>query len=125
MERQHEPTEGIWTIDAQGNTMFANEAMAVMLRTTVVEMLGKPSFQFVYPEDLEYARRLFEGKRHGDMSPFEFRVRRKDGSPLWVTVQGTPMHDDQGKFRGIIGTFRANEQNTPLKLDPLSVDESV
>jgi PAS domain S-box-containing protein len=105
--------EGIWTIDAQGNTLFASESMATLLRTTVADLLGKPSFDYVYEEDVPAARRLFESKSRGDISAFEFRLRRKDGTPVWVTVQGTPMHDAAGQFRGIIGTFRAVRKRSP------------
>src|ERR1041384_4768394 len=98
------PRQGIWTIDAEGNTLFANEEMARLLRTTVKDLLGSPSFDYVFPDDVEAAQRLFDAKRRGDMGTFEFRVRRKDGTGLWVSVQGTPMHDAAGVFRGIIGT---------------------
>jgi PAS domain S-box-containing protein len=109
--------EGIWTIDAHGNTLFASESMARLLRTTVADLLGKPSFDYVYDEDAPAAQRLFESKSRGDLNPFEFRLRRKDGSPVWVTVQGTPMHDAAGQFRGIIGTFRAvRKKSTDLNL---------
>jgi PAS domain S-box-containing protein len=80
--------------------------MAVLLGTTVDRLLGQPSFDYVFPEDVPGAQRLFELKSRGDMSPFEFRLRRSDGTPVWVSVQGTPMHDESGAFRGVIGTFR-------------------
>lgn len=125
MQRDAEMRDGIWTIDAAGITAFANEPMAVMLGTTVGEMIGKSSFDFVYPEDLEAARRLFEGKSRGDMSPFEFRIRRTDGTPFWVTVQGTPMRDDAGQFRGVIGTFRAMRRDGGIKSPGVIADKKV
>ena len=107
------PREGIWTIDHEGKTLFASESMAKLLRTTVEELVGKPSFDYVFPEDAASARRLFELKSRGDMTAFEFRLRRRDGTPLWVSVQGTPMHDASGAFRGVIGTFRAIRGQSP------------
>ncbi len=98
--------EGIWKIDATGKTVFASDRMAEILGTTVAEMLNQHSFIYVYPEDAEAAQRLFESKKRGQTDPFQFRLRRKDGSEVWVSVQGTPMHDEDGAFRGIIGTFR-------------------
>jgi two-component system, cell cycle sensor histidine kinase and response regulator CckA len=119
------PPEGIWTIDNEGKTLFASESMAKLLRTTVQELLGRPSFDYVFPEDAPSAQRLFESKSRGDMSSFEFRLRRSDGTPLWVSIQGTPMHDASGAFRGIIGTFRAiRRQNADrsVKSKEASVD---
>jgi two-component system cell cycle sensor histidine kinase/response regulator CckA len=110
-----EQSPGIWKIDADGTTTYANEAMAGLLRTTVDKMVGKPSFDFVYPEDFEAARQLFEAKGRGDTRPFEFRVRRADDTPLWVSVFGTPMHDAAGKFLGIIATFRAMRREGAVK----------
>jgi PAS domain S-box-containing protein len=125
VKRDDETREGIWTIDAEGKTAFVNEAMAAMLGTTIAEMVGKPSIDFVFPADSETARRLFDGRSLGNTSPFAFRVRRKDGTPLWVTVQGTPMRDDSGQFRGIIGTFRAMRRDDGLKSPGVIADKQV
>ena len=97
--------DGIWTIDSEGKTVFASDRMAEILGTTAAEMIGQPSFDFVFPEDVEAAQRLFQAKQRGDIDPFEFRIRRLDGSPVFVRIQGTPMFDDDGTFRGIVGTF--------------------
>jgi PAS domain S-box-containing protein len=123
VKRESEMRDGIWTIDAAGNTAYVNDAMAAMLGTTAAEMVGKPSFEFVFPEDTGAARRLFDGKGRGDMSRFEFRVRRKDGTPVWVTVQGTPMRDEAGQFRGIIGTFRAMRRDGDIKSRAIVADK--
>jgi PAS domain S-box-containing protein len=123
VKRDAEMRDGIWTIDADGNTSYVNDAMASMLGMTVAEMIGKSSFDYVFPEDAATARKLFEGKSRGAMSPFEFRIRRKDGSPLWVTVQGTPMRDEAGQFRGIIGTFRAMQRDAAIKSPGVIADK--
>jgi hypothetical protein len=53
---------------------------------------GQPSFNYVFPEDVDAAQRLFEAKRNSSVKPFSFRLRRKDGSAVPVEVQGTSMH---------------------------------
>jgi PAS domain S-box-containing protein len=95
---------GIWVIDDSAKTVYANERMAEILGTTVAELSGKHSFDYVFPEDASAAQRLFEAKQKGDSNPFRFRLRRQDGSPVWVEVQGSPGEDSQGNFR-IVGTF--------------------
>lgn len=100
-----QPLEGIWTINAEAKTVFASKQMARILKTTVSEMLGQHSFEFVYPEDVKAAQALFQQKKNGDIDPFTFKLRRKDGSGVWVKVQGTPLIEN-GKFKGIVGTFR-------------------
>lgn len=103
------PQDGIWIIDADGNTMFANARMAEILGATVDEMIGQPSFSYVYPEDTAAAQRLFDAKSKGDSKPFQFRLRRKDGSETWVAVQGTPLRNAKGEFNGIVRSFTVNE----------------
>ena len=101
--------DGIWIIDAEANTVFANIAMAEILGTTVANMLGKPSFNYVFPEDVAAAQQLFDSKKRGDGTPFHFRLRREDGSEIWVDVLGTPMLSPAGELLGIVGTFTVSE----------------
>jgi PAS domain-containing protein len=54
---------------------------------------------------VDEAQRLFEAKVRGDTKPFHFKLRRKDGSAVWVDVQGTPLYNAAGVFIGIVGTF--------------------
>ena len=96
---------GIWIIDASGKTVFANERMADILGVSISDMVGQNSFLYVFPEDLERAQKLFDRKKNHDSSPFQFQLRRGDGSGVRVHAQGTPMHDSEGAFLGIVGTF--------------------
>src|SRR5438309_1227424 len=92
-----EPTsaipDGLWIINAQGATVYANEDMAEILGTTVAELIGNDSFMYVFPEDIDAARQLFALKQTGNRSPFHFRLRRLDGRAIWADVQGTPMRN--------------------------------
>jgi len=97
--------DGIWIIDDQGRTVFANDSMARILGTTTADLSGQDSFQYIFPEDLPEAQRLFASKQAGSSAPFHFKLRRADGSSIWVDVQGTPMHNAAGDFLGIVGTF--------------------
>lgn len=97
--------DGIWIIDVEGKTVFANARMAEILGTSVDQLIGRDSFVYVYPEDAPAAQHLFEAKSRGDFKPFHFKLRRDDGSAVWVDVQGTPLHNAAGVFNGIVGTF--------------------
>ena len=100
--------EGIWIIDAEGKTSYASQRMAEILGVSPLELIGQPSFLYVFPEDVDAARRLFDAKASGDVNPFDFKLRRADGSAIWVKVQGTPLHDAAGAFTGIVGTFKVS-----------------
>lgn len=101
--------DGIWIIGADAKTTYANERMAEILGTSPSEMVGRESFAYVFPEDGDAAQRLFDAKTRGDTKPFHFKLRRKDGSPVWVDVQGTPLYNAEGLFRGIVGTFSVSK----------------
>lgn len=103
------PKDGIWIINAEAHTVYANDNMAEILGTTPDEMLGESSFVYIYPEDMLAAERLFASKKEGNPAPFPFRLRRKDGSPIRVEVLGTPMHNAAGHFTGVVGMFTVAE----------------
>ena len=106
------PPDGIWIIDSAACTLYANPAMAEILGTTTSAMIGKPSFDYVFAEDVSAAQKLFESKQRGEASPFHFRLRRANGSAIWADVQGTPMHNAAGEFIGIVGTFSVSENQS-------------
>lgn len=102
-------TDGIWIIDSNARTTYINQRMGEILGVCPEEILGMDSMEFIFPEDLKDAQRLFESKKSGDAETFRFRLRRKDGSGVWVHVQGTPMYNAAGTFNGIVGTFTTVE----------------
>jgi PAS domain S-box-containing protein len=71
---QDKEQDGIWIIDAEARTVYANDRMAEILGTTSQEMKGQPSFDYLFPEGIEAARRLFDSKRKGDSAPFQFKL---------------------------------------------------
>ena len=105
MSERNGAEQGIWIIDAAGRTSYINESMAAILGASQSEILGQSSFDYIFPEDLVAAQRLFAAKKDGHIRPFGFRLRRKDGSAVLVEVQGTPLFDGAGAFNGVVGTF--------------------
>jgi len=92
-------SEGVWVGDESYHTSFANGQMADMLGCSVESLMGLPVQQFIFPEDLpRFAETLpsafFEDQRA------ELRLRRADGSELWVLASAAPIIDAEGRFRG-------------------------
>src|SRR5450631_933316 len=69
--------DGIWIIGADAKTTYANERMAEILGTSPSEMVGRASFAYVFPEDVDAAQRLFDSKTRGDTRPFSLQVAPK------------------------------------------------
>lgn len=101
--------DGIWIINADATTLYANAAMGDILGIEAARLIGEPSFDYVFAEDVEAPQRLFDTRKRGDAARFHFKLRRVDGSAIWVDVQGTPMKNVEGEFIGIVGTFRVSE----------------
>jgi two-component system, cell cycle sensor histidine kinase and response regulator CckA len=97
--------EGIWTVDPQGRTVFCNRRMAEILGATYESMAERTCFDCVYPGDLEDAQRRFAESLDGDRKPFDFRLSRVDGTPVWVTISCMMVRDDAGAPVGLLGLF--------------------
>jgi two-component system, cell cycle sensor histidine kinase and response regulator CckA len=96
--------EGIWVVDPQGLTIFSNRKMAEILGIDEL-MPAQSCFAYVFPEELADAQRQFARNLAGDRQPFDFRLRRGDGSPIWVSISCMPVYDDAGSTVGILGLF--------------------
>jgi two-component system, cell cycle sensor histidine kinase and response regulator CckA len=97
--------EGIWVVSPQGRTIFCNERMAEILGTDVESLQRLSCFDPVFPSDLEEAQRQFGLQMAGGCQPFDFRLRRIDGSEVWVSISCRPMYDDGGVCSGLLGLF--------------------
>jgi PAS domain S-box-containing protein len=97
--------EGIWVVTPQGRTVFSNPRMAEILGVEYETMPEQSCFGCVYPEELEDAQRHFGRTLGGDRRPFDFRLRRADGSPIWVSISCMPIFDDTGSPVALLGLF--------------------
>src|SRR5215467_1614869 len=97
--------EGIWVVDPQGHTLFSNQRMAEILGVNFESMPQQSCFTCVYPEELEDAQSHFARTLAGDRRPFNFRLRRADGSPIWVSISCTPISNEVGAPVALLGLF--------------------
>jgi PAS domain S-box-containing protein len=96
--------DGVWLLDAENRTVFVNRRMTEMMGYTAEEMLGRTAFEFVFPEDLPRKLKDLYDQRT-DKEAFYDRVRRKDGSELWILCSTNPVFDENGHLTGILGMF--------------------
>jgi PAS domain S-box-containing protein len=97
--------EGIWLIDTEARTLFINERMAEMLGYRVEELVGQAVPEFVFPEDLAAAQERIESNLRGYFEQFDFRFRRKEGTPLSVLACTSPVRNARGEINGALGMF--------------------
>jgi PAS domain S-box-containing protein len=96
-------SEGIWALGADFTTTFINARMAEMLGCSCEEMIGRPMADFMFGEDASDQLRIMDGRRQGLSSHYERRFRRKDGETVWTLVSGTPIFEDEHRFKGTFG----------------------
>ena len=95
--------EGIWIVNQQLRTEFANPQMAHMMGYKPEEIRGKSAFNFVPLADRKEALHKWRRTQEGLQESSDWRLLRKDGSHLWAQVSTSPFYDDEGRFSGALG----------------------
>ncbi|MFB1490119.1 MULTISPECIES: EAL domain-containing protein [unclassified Thiocapsa] len=94
--------EGIWAIDLDGRTTFANPRMAKLLGCRADQLFGRSMFDFMDPDSRAVAEQNLDKRRAGIAEAHEFRFRRLDGSHLWTLVTTNPLYGDDGEVTGAL-----------------------
>jgi len=94
--------EGVWLLDSTLHNSYVNRQMAEMLGYEPKEMLGRSVFDFYFPEDVERKKQVLMRRQQGLREQIEERLRRRDGSELWVRLAATPVFKDNGEFDGAL-----------------------
>jgi PAS domain S-box-containing protein len=101
-------TDGIYTVDFQGNFTSANEAVIRFLGHSRDELLRLNFKDVLDPEYLPVAEANFLNKVQRGLEatgPYEVLVRSKDGTSLWLEVTSRVITED-GRPAGVHGTAR-------------------
>ncbi len=94
--------EGVWVIDADSKTSFMNARMTAMLGYDLDAVIGRPLFDFTDDEGREIAARNVERRRSGVTEQHEFKLKKRDGADLWVSMQTNPLFDREGRYDGAL-----------------------
>ena len=97
--------EGIWLIDADACTLFANARMAELLGTTPALLGERRVLEFCFPDDVPLAHERIGQNLRGQAEQFDFRFRRADGTPIYVLACTSPVRDAAGEIIGALGMF--------------------
>ncbi len=92
--------EGVWLIDESERTTYVNPSMAEMLGYTPQEMLARPVFDFVDPQNHDAISAHIARRRKGEREQYERDFIRKDGSALHALVSVAPLMDEKGEYLG-------------------------
>ena len=96
-------SEGIWLLDASHRLAFVNPRIAQWLGVTEDAMRGRLVDDFMDAEEAERCRAALDARGDGGEAAIELRLRRADGSPMWVSLSTRPIVDDAGQPSGALG----------------------
>ncbi len=94
--------EGIWLIDATGETSFVNPKMAQMLGYAEEEMLGRPLIDFLEEAGRATAEEVVLRRLPDISERHDFKFIRKDGRLLWGMVATNPIFDAADVYTGAL-----------------------
>jgi PAS domain S-box-containing protein len=97
--------KGIWLIDAQARTLYANDRMTELLGVNPAEVEGLSVLELVFPEDEAQCRACIDSCLQGHAQQFECRFRRSDGSEPPTSASISPVRDGTGSIVGVLGMF--------------------
>jgi PAS domain S-box-containing protein len=94
-------------VDTRGIVLQVNQTEAAMLGYTKEEIVGKPIFDFILPEQRKDAEKRFELKLEGKSIAKQIdRIYvKKDGSKIYVSIDDRLEYDSVGKLLGVRTTM--------------------
>ena len=95
--------EGVWSVDADNQTVFVNQRLADLLGYTVTELMTHPPTDLMPPEDAADHLVKLQERSLGVPVHYERRFRRKDGSLVPTYISAAPRWDAEGHFLGSVG----------------------
>ena len=93
---------GIWALDPEGATTFANGKMSDILGYSSEEMATLTLFDVLDEQGKAQAAGGLERSRRGESAQIECNLIRKDGTHVWLLVNGSPLLDERGDYVGTL-----------------------
>ena len=96
--------EGLAQADNDGVLQFVNDRFCEMVGYDREELVGlQGDLLLAYPEDIALMREKARLRLRHMADQYEVRVRRKDGTIIWLEIGGAPVVDAAGNVVGSIG----------------------
>ncbi|MFI4912767.1 MAG: ABC transporter substrate binding protein [Sedimentisphaeraceae bacterium JB056] len=108
--------EVVWEVDADGLYTYVSDACVDVFGYSRDEMVGRLHFYELHPEDereqfAKDAFKIFEEK--GKFSGLLNKAETKDGKAIWLSTNGQPILDKEGKLIG----YRGVDQDVTERVD--------
>lgn len=113
--------EGLKVQDEDGVIVYANDKLCHLLGYSRDELIGMPEVALLDAANLSIRNREIARRLESECSSYEIELTAKDGHKIPVLASGSPVIDENLKFRGTISTVT---DITILKLAEKKLRES-
>jgi PAS domain S-box-containing protein len=96
--------DGIWVIDAEGRTLYANQRIAELLGRSPAELAGLTVFDALDEDGRRQFADHLRDLARGQVHPHEVECLwvRKSGEQMWVLVRESTLYDADGNVSGFL-----------------------
>ncbi|MBT4287437.1 MAG: PAS domain-containing protein [Bacteroidetes bacterium] len=99
--------QGIIATDLRGQVLFFNKFAEKLYQWNSAEVLKMNIMDVTVPQvNEQQGKEIMVDLAKGESWSGEFMVQRKDGTAFMAQISNFPIHDDDGKLIGIVGTSR-------------------
>lgn len=100
--------DGVGVIDPAGKVIFASPKIHELLGLERgLDLRGTDAFEWIAAEDRERARTNFARNTRGEIvSDADYRLVRRDGTPLYVEMNGAPIFDADNRITAVVTVVR-------------------
>jgi PAS domain S-box-containing protein len=95
--------EGILLMDKHSHVKFVNPKLAGIVGYERKEIESRTVLDFIFEEDKTDALEFMAKNREGRPEKFEFRLKHRDGSERWVSINAVPVFDENQNYEGGLG----------------------
>jgi PAS domain S-box-containing protein len=97
----------LYKIDASATRTFISPSVKDILGYTPEELVGNSPYDNIHPEDGQRVKEILQSVVFtGNSATLEYRMRRKDGSYVWLESHAHPFYDDTGNMTGFQSSSR-------------------
>ncbi|MCG6168638.1 PAS domain S-box protein [Leptospira sanjuanensis] len=113
--------EGIWILDKDGNTTFANNKIGELYGITPETMLGRNILDLVEEDRKQAVADRLEARKKGIAEVSEYNFVNHKGEQKYAIASANPLYDDHGNYDGALAMI---VDITSLKLVEQKLRES-
>ncbi|HEY8938447.1 MAG TPA: PAS domain S-box protein [Cyclobacteriaceae bacterium] len=110
--------------DEEPTRIYISPSCKEILGYDADELIGKSPYDIILPEDVDYMKtKVHPITRSGQSASSEFRIRKKDGSIIWLESNSHPFFNDEGEMTGFQTSARDITQRKAFEAALLQAKE--